>query len=65
LIPGITVGTKVDPLRQAIGDSWPNSLDDSTSAEWGWDYKQTPAELAKQILENIDDEYKAGKELNL
>ena len=28
---------KVDPLRQAIAESWPNSLDDTCAREeWGW-----------------------------
>ena len=28
---------KVEPLRQAIAESWPNSLDDTcASEEWGW-----------------------------
>ncbi len=27
----------VDPVRQAMADSWPNSLDDSAARrEWGW-----------------------------
>jgi len=43
LIPGLTVGTKIDPLRQTIADSWPDSLDEATSAEWDWHYDQTPA----------------------
>ncbi len=28
---------QVDPLRQAIAESWPNSLDDTCAREeWGW-----------------------------
>ena len=28
---------KVDPLRQAIAESWQNSLDDTCAREeWGW-----------------------------
>ena len=65
LIPGTTFGYKVDPLRQAIGESWPNSLDESTSIEYGWTHDITPYELAKKILVNIDDKYKQGKNLNL
>jgi nucleoside-diphosphate-sugar epimerase len=36
-IPDFTMEYKVDPLRQAIADSWPNSLDDTCARdEWGW-----------------------------
>lgn len=37
LIPDFTMDYEVDPLRQSIADSWPNSMDDSAArAEWGW-----------------------------
>ena len=36
-IPGFTIDYDIDPVRQAIADSWPNSMDDSAArAEWGW-----------------------------
>jgi nucleoside-diphosphate-sugar epimerase len=36
-IPGFTIDYRVDPVRQAIADSWPDSLDDSAARrEWGW-----------------------------
>jgi len=36
-IPGFTISYEVDPLRQSIADSWPNSLDDTCAREeWGW-----------------------------
>ena len=36
--PGFTISyDKIDPVRQAIADSWPRSMDDSVArAEWGW-----------------------------
>lgn len=39
-IPGFTIEYKVDPLRQSIAESWPNSLDD-TCARKEWDWKPT------------------------
>ena len=28
---------QIDPVKQAIADSWPNSMDDSCAREeWGW-----------------------------
>lgn len=39
-IPDFKMEYKVDPLRQAIADSWPNSLDDTCARE-EWDWKPT------------------------
>lgn len=36
-VPGFQMEYEHDPLRQAIADSWPDSLDDSCArAEWDW-----------------------------
>ena len=36
-VPGFAVDYEVDPVRQAIADSWPRSLDDSAAhADWGF-----------------------------
>lgn len=36
-IPGFKMRYEVDPVRQAIADSWPDKMDDSCArAEWGW-----------------------------
>jgi nucleoside-diphosphate-sugar epimerase len=36
-VPDFKMEYENDPLRQAIADSWPNSLDDSCArAEWDW-----------------------------
>ena len=36
-IPSLKVRYEVDPVRQAIADSWPDSMDDSCAREeWGW-----------------------------
>ena len=36
-VPDFTMEYRIDPLRQAIADSWPNSLDDTCAREeWGW-----------------------------
>ena len=39
-IPEFEMDYDVDPVRQAIADSWPNSLDDTAAREeWGWNPK--------------------------
>jgi len=36
-VPTFEMTYKVDPLRQSIAESWPNSLDDTCAREeWGW-----------------------------
>jgi len=34
-IPSFKMEFKIDPLRQAIADSWPNSMDDSAARQDG------------------------------
>ena len=37
IIPDARMRYEVDPVRQAIADSWPDNMDDSCArAEWGW-----------------------------
>ncbi len=53
-IPELEIDYHVDPVRQAIADSWPNSLDDSAArCEWDWvpDY-DLPA-MVGDMLENL------------
>lgn len=41
-------------FRQAIADSWPNSIDDSMSKKhWGWEPKFDLDEMVKVMLENL------------
>lgn len=36
-LPDFKMKYEIDPLKQSIADSWPNSLDDSCAREeWGW-----------------------------
>ncbi|MEG2612764.1 MAG: L-threonine 3-dehydrogenase, partial [Alistipes sp.] len=36
-MPDFKMDYNVDPVKQAIAESWPNSLDDTCArAEWGW-----------------------------
>jgi nucleoside-diphosphate-sugar epimerase len=41
-------------FRQAIADSWPNSIDDSMSTQhWGWRPKFDLPRLVDEMLKNI------------
>ena len=39
-IPGFKMRYEVDPVRQAIAESWPDKMDDSCARE-EWDWKPT------------------------
>jgi len=45
---------EVDPVRQAIADSWPNSIDSSAAkAEWGFSAKYDLASMTTDMLEKL------------
>lgn len=53
-IPDFEIDYKVDPVRQEIADSWPNSLDDSAARdEWGWDPKFDLDAMTSDMLEKL------------
>ncbi len=61
-IPEFEIDYHVDPVRQAIADSWPRSLDDSAArTEWDWapDY-DLPAMTADMIA-NLRSKLRARK----
>ncbi|MDR1707055.1 MAG: NAD-dependent epimerase/dehydratase family protein [Prevotella sp.] len=50
--PDFKMSYDVDPLKQAIADSWPNSLDDTCARqEWGW---KPEYDLQKMTVDMID-----------
>ncbi len=47
--------TYAPDFRQAIADSWPNSIDDNAAKkDWGWKEKYDLQEMVKTMLENVD-----------
>jgi len=50
-LPDFRIDYEVDPVRQAIADSWPHSLDDSAArAEWGWSPRYGLAAMVSDML---------------
>jgi nucleoside-diphosphate-sugar epimerase len=50
-LPNFVMDYAVDPAKQAIADSWPNSLDDSAArAEWGWSPKYDIETMTKDMI---------------
>ena len=59
IIPEFTMDYKVDPVKQAIADSWPNSMDDSAAREeWGWMPDFTLPEMTKDMIEVLSKKLK-------
>ncbi|OCA90684.1 UDP-glucose 4-epimerase [Bacillus sp. FJAT-27225] len=53
-IPEFELSYDVDPVRQAIADSWPNSIDASAAKEeWGFKVKYDLAAMTKNMLEKL------------
>ena len=53
-IPGFAIDYEVDPVRQAIADSWPRSLDDSAAREeWGFAPRFDLAAMTADMLARL------------
>jgi nucleoside-diphosphate-sugar epimerase len=48
------VNYQIDPIRQAIADSWPNYMDDSVARkEWGWQPRYTLSTMVEDMLQQL------------
>ncbi|SET51797.1 L-threonine 3-dehydrogenase [Oceanobacillus limi] len=55
-IPEFELSYDVDPVRQKIADSWPNSIDSSAAAkEWGFKAEYDLDKMTKEMLEKISE----------
>ena len=55
-IPEFEISYQIDPARQAIADSWPDSIDDSCARkEWGWNHKYGIESMTKDMLDKISE----------
>lgn len=53
-IPDFEIEYQVDPVRQAIADSWPDSLDDSAAKqEWGWRPTYDLESMTRDMLDKL------------
>jgi nucleoside-diphosphate-sugar epimerase len=53
-LPGFAIDYEVDPVRQAIADSWPRAMDDSAARqEWGWAPEWDVAATTRDMLEQL------------
>jgi len=53
-IPGFRMRYEVDPVRQAIADSWPNKMDDICARkEWGWTPSYNLETMTHDMIANL------------
>jgi nucleoside-diphosphate-sugar epimerase len=53
-IPEFTISYNVDPVRQAIADSWPRYMNDSAARnEWGWQPEYDLSLMVKDMLDKL------------
>jgi nucleoside-diphosphate-sugar epimerase len=60
-IPGFVMDYQVEPIKQAIANSWPNNMDDSCArAEWGWSPKWNLEKMTVDMLRAIREKKDKG-----
>jgi nucleoside-diphosphate-sugar epimerase len=61
-MPDFIIDYDVDPVRQAIADSWPESIDDSAArSEWGWKPEFDLASMTKDMLDMLGARLKPAR----
>ena len=57
-VPEFEMEYKLDPLRQAIANSWPDSLDDTCAREeWGWKPEFDLEGMTKDMLSHLSKKF--------
>jgi nucleoside-diphosphate-sugar epimerase len=61
-IPAFHVTYEPDPVRQAIADSWPQTIDDRAAREeWGWQPDYDLARMTADMIEKLGRRHREGK----
>ncbi len=61
-IPDLTMDYEIDPVRQAIAESWPNKMDDScATAEWGWKPEYDLPRMTEDMLRVLGERHERGE----
>lgn len=60
--PDFRMTYEVDPMKQAIADSWPDNMDDSAAREeWGWNPVWNLEKMTEDMLKVISERHKKGE----
>jgi len=55
-IPEFEIGYDIDPVRQALANSWPNCLEDyAARVEWGWDPQYDLESMTTDMLKTLTE----------
>jgi len=55
-IPGFEIDYSIDPVRQALANSWPNSLEDyAARVEWDWKPEYDLDSMTRDMLQALKD----------
>jgi nucleoside-diphosphate-sugar epimerase len=55
-IPDFVMAYEIDPVRQAIAESWPRHMDDSVARrEWGWQPEYDLDTMVDDMLDNLSE----------
>jgi nucleoside-diphosphate-sugar epimerase len=56
-VPAFEISYKVDPIRQAIANSWPNRMEDyAARVEWGWEPEYDTERITAEMLEKVKEQ---------
>ncbi|WP_270942470.1 L-threonine 3-dehydrogenase [Romboutsia lituseburensis] len=65
-IPDFEFGYDVDPIRQSIAESWPNSIDPTCAIEeWGFNFKYDLSKMTIDMLNKLSSKGIGDTKLNL
>lgn len=61
-IPKFMIDYDIDPVRQAIADSWPRSMDDSAAREdWNWSPRYSMQTMTAEMLDRVRSKLNRGE----
>jgi nucleoside-diphosphate-sugar epimerase len=61
-IPDFEIAYEPDPIKQAIADSWPQTIDDGAARrEWGWQPDYDLASMTEDMIDKLSERHSRGE----